>query len=134
MAPFMPINTPHTRDMQNTLAWSVDDLFPGAKATRIRMMDPPAPLLTTAQELKAERAQREPVKRDSHVLRLDRMTNYEAVLVQIMGTMNSWPCGNCSKGNGLFVLCVLRPGVFNESCANCHYNSLGKCCSLQGCK
>ena len=97
-------------------------------------MDPPAPPSTTAQELKAERAQREPVKRDSRVLRLDRMTNYEAALAQIVGTVNSRPCGNCSKGNGPFVLCVSRPGVFNESCANCHYNSLGKRCSLRGCK
>ena len=89
MAPFTPINTPHIRDMQNTLTQSVDDPFPGAEATRIRTMDPPAPPSTTAQELKAKRAQCEPVKHNSCVLWLDHMTNYKAALAQIMGTVNS---------------------------------------------
>ena len=64
-------------------------------------------------------------------LNTGRPTNFEAVLGQIVGQFAPAPCRHCAGGYGPWTLCVVVPGHFGGSCANCHYGSLGTRCSLR---
>jgi hypothetical protein len=76
---------------------------------------------------------REPVLRpEASEINWARVVNKEAVAAQVAGEVNEFPCRHCDRGNGPFTECVSVYGFLNGSCANCHYNSSGRRCSLRG--
>ncbi|KMU75304.1 hypothetical protein CISG_04723 [Coccidioides immitis RMSCC 3703] len=68
--------------------------------------------------------------RSSRNLTLTRATNLEALLVQAVGS-ESGPCNRCARELGPFVGCMALEGFLSGSCANCHFNSAGRYCSLR---
>ncbi|TAQ90547.1 hypothetical protein B7494_g1100 [Chlorociboria aeruginascens] len=94
---------------------------------------PAAPAKTTAlmDILYAEPVLREAVCRPNRVIKLNRSSNYEAVIAQRVGQINSVKCKHCQKGSGPFVDCVSFDHL-GPSCANCHYNNEASRCSFRG--
>lgn len=66
-----------------------------------------------------------------HVPNLSRGTNIEAIFGQIVGQVSPWPCTHCAGNHGPWTLCITVPGYFTGSCANCHFGSQGRRCSLR---
>lgn len=58
-----------------------------------------------------------------------RNCNQEAALCQTRGDVSEEPCLSCSRGNGIFQLCITVPGLFDGACGNCRYNGSGSRCS-----
>jgi hypothetical protein len=52
-------------------------------------------------------------------LNVARATNFEAVLSQVVGQVAGADCHHCGNSNGPWTLCVVVPGHFGGSCANC---------------
>jgi hypothetical protein len=76
---------------------------------------------------------RNPITRPGWNVRLNRDANIEANFAQITGQVNVPECAYCARNNGLFALCVSATSYLSGSCANCHYNNEGVCCSLREC-
>jgi hypothetical protein len=70
----------------------------------------------------------------SSAINLDTPGNRDAYLAQAVGSVASPACSHCTKSNGAWVGCVVVPGYFLGSCANCHYNNEGPRCTLRPCK
>lgn len=106
--------------------------YPGEEAATVRNRHQIVEFSTQAQRLLQLEPIREPVRRKaSFEVNLDRMPNLESALAQIVGRVNRTPCDSCSRGSGPFGLCVSVDGMLRGSCANCHYNSLGRRCSFR---
>ena len=71
------------------------------------------------------------VLRAGRTTTLTRPTNLEAALGQATGQVAAQGCTHCAGGFGAWVVCVVVPGFFGGSCANCHYGSEGSRCSLR---
>jgi hypothetical protein len=76
-------------------------------------------------------AVRIPRLRPGRLINTARPTNLEALLGQFTGQLNSPGCTHCTGGHGVWGACVSVPGFFGSSCANCHYGSEGRRCSLR---
>jgi hypothetical protein len=76
-------------------------------------------------------AVRFPILRPGRTINTARPTNLEALLGQMTGQVNSSKCTHCAGGSGRWSACVSVPGFFGSSCANCHYGSEGRRCSLR---
>ncbi|PMD26943.1 hypothetical protein NA56DRAFT_641570 [Hyaloscypha hepaticicola] len=75
---------------------------------------------------------RRPVLRAGRTTNPTRPSNLEAELGQIVGqARNLRPCIYCTRGQGVWTVCVVVPGFFRGSCANCYYGSEGTRCSLR---
>ena len=75
---------------------------------------------------------RRPVVRAGRTTNPTRPSNLEAELGQIVGqARNLRPCVHCTRGQGVWMVCVVVAGFFGGSCANCHYGSEGARCSLR---
>ncbi|KAE9367799.1 hypothetical protein N431DRAFT_429112 [Stipitochalara longipes BDJ] len=83
----------------------------------------------TALSLLAPR--RVPVLRAGRATNQTRGSNLEAELGQFVGQVQTPGCTHCARGFGVWTVCVAVPGFLNGSCANCHYGSEGKRCSLR---
>jgi hypothetical protein len=55
----------------------------------------------------------------------------EAIVGQMVGQVSVPACTHCTGGHGPWTLYVIVPGRFRDSCANCHFGSQGRRCSLR---
>jgi Protein of unknown function (DUF3716) len=94
---------------------------------------PPRPSkVTKAMEvLYNRRVVRVPTLRDGRTVVTTRAANLEAFLGHVTGQVQVPQCHHCSTGSGVWMQCVVVPGLFSGSCANCHYGSEGARCSLR---
>lgn len=60
-----------------------------------------------------------------------RAVNVEAYMAQHVGNFARRPCRHCSKSLGPFLGCVLVPGLFTGSYANCHFGGEDVRCSFR---
>ena len=60
----------------------------------------------------------------------NRTGNHEAAAAFCVGRVALPACGRCSRGLGPFASCIVVPGLLSGACANCHWGSGGKECSL----
>jgi hypothetical protein len=74
---------------------------------------------------------RRPVLRAGRTTNPARPSNLEAELGQIVGQARNFQCAHCTRGSGVWTVCVVVPGFFHGSCANCHYGSEGARCSFR---
>lgn len=61
---------------------------------------------------------------------LTRPVNHESILAQTPGNLADCPYARCADGTNPYAECVLIPGS-EDTCAGCHYNSLGSRCSYR---
>ncbi|KAK0671977.1 hypothetical protein QBC41DRAFT_353879 [Cercophora samala] len=57
--------------------------------------------------------------------------NCEAVLAQSRGELAPVPCQRCKEGFGRFFGCMVMPGMFKGSCANCRWAANDCRCSFR---
>lgn len=74
---------------------------------------------------------RVPALRAGRTVNRARPANLEAELAQFTGQVHASGCTHCAGGSGVWSACVVAPGFFGGSCANCHYGSEGSRCSLR---
>src|SRR5438045_1335821 len=98
---------------------------------------PPSTKATTQnfEHLVAQPVLHLPEKRASYgTLNLEKPENRAAYVAQAVSNLTPSPCLHCTRSNGPWVDCIYASGKFLGSCANCHYNNSGGCCSLCSCK
>ena len=64
------------------------------------------------------------------------LANVEAILAYTRGALltSTKSCKECKAQTKPFASCVIVEGMFQGSCAGCHYNSLGIKCSFRASK
>jgi hypothetical protein len=72
-----------------------------------------------------------PILRPGRTINTARPTNLEALLGQMTSQVTTSKYTHCAGGSGRWSTCVSVPGFFGSSCANCHYGSEGRRCSLR---
>ncbi len=70
------------------------------------------------------------VKNRYRILNTDRISSYEALLIQIVGQVGN-DCDGCKRGNGPFQGCLTVKRIAHGACGNCHYNSERNRCSFR---
>lgn len=74
---------------------------------------------------------RAPALRAGRTTNPARPSNLEAEIGQMVGQVQPLGCTHCVGGSGTWTQCVVVPGFFGGSCANCHYGSEGSRCSFR---
>ncbi|TAQ88906.1 hypothetical protein B7494_g2760 [Chlorociboria aeruginascens] len=99
---------------------------------------PPTVYLPSRPSRAARRLARYPVVREvllrpgkEENVNWERFSNREARLAQQIGQAVSSPCVQCINNKGPFTTCVIVPGEFKGSCANCLYNHEAARCSFR---